>query len=343
MQTKNVYITSDDWGISSSPKIKHEPLLHNEERTALYPLENVEIWNFYKDHISTFWTADEVDLNDDIIDWNTKLTDNERYYLEMILGFFAMSDFIVNENLATNFMQKVSLRELQMYYRFQMAIEDIHSTVYADMINTFVKSNERKLELFNAVKTIPVVEKKANWARKHIYDNSQDEVDKFVTRLLVFSVVEGIFFSGSFCSIFWVKKRGLLPGLTFSNELISRDEGLHRDVACYVYKNLIVNKLSEDRVIEIVKEGVELEKEFVKEALPVELIGMNSELMTQYIEFVADHLLINLIGRKVYLTDNPFPWMTMISLETKTNFFEKRVSSYSKATNGEMVFDKDDF
>jgi len=215
--------------------------------------------------------------------------------------------------------------------------------VYADMIETFVKDKTRKAELFSAIETIPVVKKKAEWARKYIYDKSTDEVEQFVTRLVVFSIVEGIFFSGSFCSIFWVKKRGLMPGLTISNEFISRDEGLHRDLACYVYRDLIVNKLSEDRVIEMVKDGVELEKEFIRDALPVELIGMNSRLMSQYIEFVADHLLANLIGKRVYFTENPFDWMNLISLETKTNFFEKRVSAYSKATNGELTFGDSDF
>lgn len=327
--------------ISENDEDLYEPLLHDNERIALYPLNNINVWDYYKMHISTFWTATEVDLSADLHDWKFKLSSDERYYLEMILGFFAMSDFIVNENLATNFMQKVKLRELQMYYRFQMAIEDIHSTVYADMINNLVQDNTRKTELFNAVLTIPVVAKKAEWARKHIYDETKNEVEKFITRLLVFSVVEGIFFSGSFCSIFWVKKRGLMPGLTFSNELIARDEGLHRDVACYLYKNVIVNKFPEDKVIAIVKEGVELEKEFVRDALPVELIGMNSKLMTQYVEFVADHLLINLIGRKVYMTENPFPWMDMISLSSKSNFFEIKSSAYAKAENGDVKFDTD--
>jgi len=307
---------------------------------ALYPIENQNIWKFYKNHISTFWTAEEVDLAEDVIDWNNKLTDQERYYLEMILGFFAMSDFIVNENLAKNFISQITTKELQMYYRFQMMMEDIHSTVYADMINTFVKDKARRTELFSAVKTIPVVKKKADWAKKFIYEKTEnDPVDQFVTRLIVFAVVEGIFFSGSFCSIFWVKKRGLLPGLTFSNELISVDEGMHRDVACYLYREHIANKLPESRIIQIVDEGVQLEKEFVKEALPVELIGMNSALMCEYIEFVADHLLFNLIGKKYYNATNPFPWMTLISLETKTNFFEKRVSAYAKATNGVVSFD----
>ena len=320
---------------------QNEPLLNNPERLGLYPLEKPQVWQFYKDHISTFWTADEVDLTEDVNDWVNKLTDQERYYIEMVLGFFAMSDFIVNENLSVNFMNKVTLKELQMYYRFQMAMEDIHSTVYADMINTFVKNEARKAELLNAITTIPVVKKKADWARKFIYADKANSspVKQFVTRLIVFSVVEGIFFSGSFCSIFWLKKRGLMPGLTISNEFISRDEGLHRDMACYLYRDCIVNKLPEEELLTIVDEGVQLEKEFVKEALPVELIGMNSALMCQYIEFVADHLLLNLIGKKHYNAENPFPWMNLISLETKTNFFEKRVAAYAKATNGTVSFD----
>ena len=320
-----------------------EPILHKKERIALYDTKEplTAIWNdFYKKHISTFWTAQEIDLGDDRNDWE-KLTPDEQYYIEMVLGFFAASDFIVNENLETGFIELIKLKELQMYYRFQAMMEDIHSTVYADMINALVKNNDRREELFNAVVKIPIVKKKADWAREYIQSAQSNEVETFVTRLVVFSVVEGIFFSGSFCAIFWLKKRGLMPGLCFSNELISRDEGLHRDAACYIYKEMIENKLPEERVLDIVRDGVEIEKEFVTDALPVDLIGMNSKLMCEYIEYVADHLLNNLLGRKYYNTPNPFPWMTLISLEVKNNFFENRGSNYAKAETGDVCFDAD--
>lgn len=319
----------------------YEPILHDTERIALYPIQREDIWEYYKKHISTFWTPNEVDMSTDLTDWENKLTQNERHYIEMVLGFFAMSDFIVNENLTTNFIEHIKLPELVIYYRFQMMMEDIHSTTYADILNALVNNRDRKNELFHAVITIPIVKRKAEWARRYIYQEGLDEVEQFVTRLVVFSVVEGIFFSGSFCSIFWLKKRGLMKGLTFSNELISKDEGLHRDLACHVYKSLIKNKLSDDKVISIVKDGVLLEQEFVSDALPVELIGMNATLMKQYIEYVADHLLLNLIGKRTFYTDNPFDWMTLISLQGKTNFFESRVSAYQKAEIGAIAFGGD--
>ena len=320
----------------------YESILHDKERVSLYPIKETGIMEFYDKHKSAFWTAEEIDLSDDMKDWKS-LTDNEKHFIEMTLGFFAASDFIVNEHLFTNFIEKISLMELQMYYRFQAMMEDIHSKTYADMINAYVKDEDRKDKLFNAVTEIPCVKKKGDWAKKHIYskDNENNEVKQWVTRLVVFSAVEGIFFSGSFCSIFWLKKRGLMPGLTFSNELISRDEGIHRDVACYIYKNLIQNKLPEQDIINIIKEAVEMEKEFVTDALPVKLIGMNSDLMCQYIEYVADHLLVNLIGKTHYNTENPFDWMVLISLDGKTNFFERRVGEYAKAEVSEINFDDD--
>lgn len=342
----------------------NEPIIHDEQRYDINEIKYNDLWDFYKKHESTFWTPAEIDYADDIKDWQ-QLSDNERQYIETILAFFAGSDFIVNEHLSTNFIDKIKFVELQMYYRFQAMIEDIHSRTYADLIRNYVKDKKRQYILFNMLnkneennieKFIDVKDKeiwdkskksildKSNWAKKYIYKKSYDkdsEVDAFVRRLIVFSVVEGIFFSGSFCSIFWLKKRGMLKGLTYSNELISRDEGLHRDVACHIYKNYIVNKLDELEVINIIKDGVDLEKEFVSNALPVDLIGMNSKLMCQYIEYVADHLLINLIGKRYYYTENPFPWMTLISLESKGNFFETRVNAYAKAEIGEITFNSD--
>ena len=319
----------------------YEPILHDEERLSVYPLKRPDIWDFYQKHKSAFWTAEEVDLADDLNDWN-KLTNDEKYFIEMTLGFFAASDLIVNEHLSHDFIEKLTLLELQIYYRFQAMMEDIHSTTYADMINAYVTDPERKEKLFNAVREIPCVQKKGDWAKKYIYSkNDSNEVETWVRRLVVFSAVEGIFFSGSFCSIFWLKKRGLMPGLTFSNELISRDEGMHRDVACYVYKHLIQNKLSPDDVIEIISEAVEIEKEFVTQSLPVNIVGMNSDLMCEYIEYVADHLLVNLIGQKHYNTSNPFDWMVLISMQGKSNFFERRVDSYAKAEVSEIKFDDD--
>lgn len=319
---------------------KEEPIIHAKQRLSLYPIQHPDLWDFYKKHESTFWTAGEIDYSEDTKHWE-KLTVDERYYIEMVLGFFAGSDFIVNEHIATDFVEKMKYMELQIYYDFQKMIENIHSNTYADLINTLVKNNDRKIELQHAVERIPAVNKKAEWAKNYIYKNVGNETETFVRRLIAFSCVEGIFFSGSFCAIFWLKKRGLMPGLTFSNELISRDEGLHRDVACHIYKNHIVNKLEDSEVISIVKDAVEIEKEFVTDSLPVNLIGMNSNLMCQYIEYVADHLLVNLIGHRHYKTQNPFDWMSLISLENKQNFFEGRVSAYAKAEVGEIGFDDD--
>lgn len=317
-----------------------EPIIENDQKKCLYPIEYIKAWDFYQKHMSTFWVAKEIDFSQDINDWNNKLNDNERYYIEMVLGFFASSDFIVNEHLSHNFIDLIKPNEIQMYYRYQEMMEDIHSTTYADMINTYVQDETKKEQLFNAVTTIPTIAKKAEWAKKHIYpEENIHPVKQWVRRLVAFSAVEGIFFSGAFCAIFWMKKRGLMPGLTFSNELISRDEGLHTDFACYLYRDVIMNKLSKKEVLSIITEAVLIEHEFVQSSLPVELIGMNSKLMCTYVEFVADRLLMSLIGEKYFYSENPFEWMGLISLETKPNFFEHRVSNYSKNQNSEMNFD----
>ncbi|EJF09607.1 ribonucleoside-diphosphate reductase [Pontibacter sp. BAB1700] len=277
----------------------------------------------YKKAEASFWTAEEIDLSQDQKDWEN-LNDGERHFISHVLAFFAASDGIVNENLAINFMQEVQLPEARCFYGFQIMMENIHSETYSLLIDTYIKKQSEKDYLFNALETVPCVKKKGEWALKWI--NSE----KFVERLIAFAAVEGIFFSGSFCSIFWLKKRGLMPGLTFSNELISRDEGLHCDFACLLY-SMLNNKLPESRVHEIIRDAVEIEQEFVTDALPVDLIGMNAKLMSQYIEFVADRLLVSLGCSKIYNATNPFDFMEMISLQGKTNFFEKRVGEYQKA------------
>lgn len=277
----------------------------------------------YKKAEASFWTAEEIDLSQDQKDWEN-LNDGERHFISHVLAFFAASDGIVNENLAINFMQEVQLPEARCFYGFQIMMENIHSETYSLLIDTYIKKQSEKDYLFNALETVPCVKKKGEWALRWI--NSE----KFVERLIAFAAVEGIFFSGSFCSIFWLKKRGLMPGLTFSNELISRDEGLHCDFACLLY-SMLNNKLPESRVHEIIRDAVEIEQEFVTDALPVDLIGMNAKLMSQYIEFVADRLLVSLGCSKIYNATNPFDFMEMISLQGKTNFFEKRVGEYQKA------------
>jgi ribonucleoside-diphosphate reductase beta chain len=277
----------------------------------------------YKKAEASFWTAEEIDLSQDQKDWDN-LNDGERHFISHVLAFFAASDGIVNENLAINFMQEVQLPEARCFYGFQIMMENIHSETYSLLIDTYIKKQSEKDYLFNALETVPCVKKKGEWALKWI--NSEE----FVERLIAFAAVEGIFFSGSFCSIFWLKKRGLMPGLTFSNELISRDEGLHCDFACLLY-SMLNNKLPESRVHEIIRNAVEIEQEFVTDALPVDLIGMNAKLMSQYIEFVADRLLVSLGCSKIYNATNPFDFMEMISLQGKTNFFEKRVGEYQKA------------
>ena len=302
-----------------------EPILiENKDRFVLFPIKHNAIWEMYKKAEASFWTAEEIDLAQDLQDWNTKLNDEERHFIKHVLAFFAASDGIVNENLAINFLNEVQYPEARCFYGFQVMIENIHSETYSLLIDTYIKDPQEKDKLFHAIDTVPCVGKKAEWALKWINSKS------FAERLIAFAAVEGIFFSGSFCSIFWLKKRGLMPGLTFSNELISRDEGLHCDFACLIY-NQLKNKLSPERITEIVTHAVTIEKEFVSDALPVRLIGMNADLMCQYIEFVADRLLQSLGCPKFYNAANPFPFMEMISLQGKTNFFEKRVAEYQKA------------
>jgi len=303
-----------------------EPILkENPNRFVLFPIEHSDIWEMYKKQEASIWTAEELDLSPDLVDWDSKLNDDERFFIKHVLAFFAASDGIVNENLAENFLSEVQYTEAKFFYGFQIMMENIHSETYSLLIDTYIKDTKEKNYLFNAIETFEPVKKKAEWAMRWIDNGSYAE------RLVSFAAVEGIFFSGSFCSIFWLKKRGLMPGLTFSNELISRDEGLHCDFACMLYNNHLVNKLPKEQVQKIIADAVEIEKEFVTESLPVRLIGMNSDLMSQYIEFVADRLLTELGNDKIYNTSNPFDFMDMINLQGKTNFFEKRVGEYQKA------------
>lgn len=307
-------------------KVMEEPILkENPGRFVLFPIQHDDIWAFYKKAEASFWTAEEIDLSADIQDWEKKLNDNERHFVKHVLAFFAASDGIVNENLAENFVHEVQYTEAKFFYGFQITIENIHSETYSLLIDTYIKDEAEKRYLFNAMETVPCVKKKAEWALKWITNGS------FAERLVSFAAVEGIFFSGSFCSIFWLKKRGLMPGLSFSNELISRDEGLHCDFACLLYTKHLIHKLPKETVQKIIMDAVEIEKEFITDALPVDLIGMNCRLMSQYIEFVADRLLVELGNAKVYNVANPFDFMDMISLQGKTNFFEKRVGEYQKA------------
>src|SRR5688572_21172003 len=308
-----------------SQTIHEEPILkENKDRFVLFPIRQHEIWKFYKKAEASFWTAEKIDLSQDQKDC-VGMQDGQRHFITRVLAFFAASDGIVNENLAEHFISEVQYTEAKFFYGFQIAIENIHSETYSLLIDTYVKDPKEKDVLFHAIETMECVKKKADWALRWINNGT------FQERLIAFAAVEGIFFSGSFCSIFWLKKRGLMPGLTFSNELISRDEGLHCDFACHLYTKHVVNKLPEQTVIDIIRDAVEIEKEFVTDALPVNLIGMNAELMRQYIEFVADRLLNELIGKKIYGATNPFDFMDMISLRGKTNFFEKRVAEYQKA------------
>jgi ribonucleoside-diphosphate reductase beta chain len=304
----------------------HEPILEsNNSRFVLFPIQHDDIWSFYKKAEASFWTAEEIDLSADITDWENKLTNDERHFVKHVLAFFAASDGIVNENLAEHFLSEVQYTEAKFFYGFQITIENIHSETYSLLIDTYIKNTAEKKHLFNAIDTMDCVKKKADWALRWIDKGSYAE------RLVAFAAVEGIFFSGSFCSIFWLKKRGLMPGLSFSNELISRDEGLHCDFACLLYTKHLVNKLTKEQVREIIMDAVTIEKEFVTDAIPVKLIGMNSDLMSQYIEFVADRLLTELGNEKEYNATNPFDFMEMISLQGKSNFFEKRVGEYQKA------------
>lgn len=298
-------------------------LRENKDRFVILPINYPRVWEMYKKHEASFWTAEEIDLSSDLGDW-ASLNDGERHFISHVLAFFAASDGIVNENLAVNFMSEVQLPEARCFYGFQIMMENIHSETYALLIDTYIKDVAEKDKLFHAIDTVPAVKRKAEWALRWIQNGS------FAERLVAFAAVEGIFFSGSFCSIFWLKKRGLMPGLTFSNELISRDEGLHCEFACLLY-NMLSARLSQDQVFAIISDAVTIEKEFITEALPVDLIGMNARLMQQYIEFVADRWLSELGYPKLYNASNPFDFMEMISLQGKTNFFEKRVGDYQKA------------
>jgi ribonucleoside-diphosphate reductase beta chain len=298
-------------------------LKENKDRFVILPINYPKVWEMYKKHEASFWTSEEIDLSGDAQDW-VRLNDGERHFISHVLAFFAASDGIVNENLAINFMSEVQLPEARCFYGFQIMMENIHSETYAQLIDTYIKDPQEKHRLFHAIETVPAVQKKAEWALRWIKNGS------FAERLVAFAAVEGIFFSGSFCSIFWMKKRGLMPGLTFSNELISRDEGLHCEFACLLY-SMLENKLSHEAVLAIITDAVVIEKEFITVALPVDLIGMNAKLMQQYIEFVADRWLGELGYPKHFNTANPFDFMEMISLQGKTNFFEKRVGDYQKS------------
>lgn len=311
---------------SVSVSNEDEPLLRdNPNRFVLFPIRFPDIWQRYKHAESAIWTMEEIDLGNDMKDWET-LNDDERHFVKHVLAFFAASDGIVLENLAERFMSDVKIPEARCFYGFQIAMENIHSETYSMLIETYIRDTEEKRHLFEAVESIPCIRRKAEWAMRWIRSS-----ESFAERLVAFAAVEGIFFSGSFCAIFWLKKRGLMPGLTFSNELISRDEGLHTDFACLLYERHLVRKLSDERVYEIIGDAVAIEKEFICGALPVRLIGMNSDLMAQYIEFVADRLLVALGHEKLYNVSNPFDFMEMISLQGKTNFFEKKVGEYQKA------------
>jgi ribonucleoside-diphosphate reductase beta chain len=312
-----------------APPVVPEPLLQeNADRFVIFPIKHTDLWAKYKQHMSVFWTPEEIDLSKDMKDWE-KLTDNERHFIKNILGFFAGSDGIVMENLATRFTREVQWPEAKFFYACQNLLEAVHSETYSLLIDTYISDKKEKDDLLRAISTIPCVKKKAEWALAWIDSADAD----FATRLLGFAAVEGIFFSGAFCAIFWLKQRGLMPGLTLSNEFIARDEGLHTEFACLLYSK-IVNKLDKKKAYKIIRDAVKIEKQFITKSLPCELIGMNADLMSQYIEFVADRLLLQLGYPKAYKATNPFPFMERISLENKDNFFEKRVSTYAKATVG---------
>jgi ribonucleoside-diphosphate reductase beta chain len=300
-------------------------LLENKDRFVIFPIKHQDIWEWYKKQEACIWTAEEIDLHTDLNDWNNKLNADEKYFIKHILAFFAASDGIVNENLAENFVSEVQYPEAKFFYGFQIMMENIHSETYSLLIDTYVKDEAEKHELFHAIETFPAIKEKAEWALKWISS------DSFAERLIAFAAVEGIFFSGSFCSIYWLKKRGLMPGLTFSNELISRDEGMHCDFAVHLHNHHLINKVPKARITEILTDALNIERKFITESLPASLIGMNANLMTQYLEFVTDRLLVELGCDRVYNSSNPFDFMDMISLQGKTNFFEKRVGEYQKA------------
>jgi ribonucleoside-diphosphate reductase subunit M2 len=339
----NTSLTATELRPQTTTHEEEEPLLrNNSNRFIISPIQHHDIWSFYKKAVASFWTVEEVDLAKDMGDWRFKMNDEERYFITHVLAFFAASDGIVNENLVERFAQEVQLPEARFFYGFQIAIENIHSEMYAKLLETYVKDDKERASLFNAINEIPCIQKKAAWTMKW----TADRESTFGERLVAFAAVEGIFFSGSFAAIFWLKKRGLMPGLTFSNELISRDEGLHCDFACLLMKKL-ASPPTNERVREIVKSAVDIEKEYLVEALPVDMLGMNCKLMAQYIEFVADHLLIELGCERLFKTKNPFDFMENLSLTGKTNFFERRVSEYQRAgvmaldTTGEIRFDEE--
>jgi ribonucleoside-diphosphate reductase subunit M2 len=311
-------------------KLLNEPLLASDDnRFVMFPIKHDDIWKMYQKQVDCFWRPEEIDLSKDGKDWES-LNQDEQYFISMILAFFAASDGIVLENLAMRFMSDVQLSEARAFYGFQIAMENIHSHTYSLLIETYIKNSTEKNRLFNAIENFPCIKKKSDWTQKWIHDNRSS----FATRLVAFACVEGIFFSGAFCSIYWLKKRGLMPGLTFSNELISRDEALHCEFAILLYSKL-QKKVSKNRIHEIIKEAVEIETEFICEALPCRLIGMNSLMMTQYIQFMADRLSVQLGYDKIYNVTNPFDWMLLISLDGKSNFFEKRVSDYALANKSQ--------
>ena len=318
-----------------------EPMLQaNPNRFVIFPIQHHDLWKMYKDHVSVFWRPEEVDLSKDLRDW-VRLSDGERHFVKRILGFFAGSDGLVMENLGQRFMNEVQVPEAKFFYGVQMMLETIHSEMYSQLIDTYIEDRAEKMDILQSIQNVPCIQKKADWAMSWI----QSEEADFATRLMAFAAIEGIFFSGAFCSIFWLKQRGIMPGLTASNEFISRDEGLHTDFACLLYSKC-VNRLPVDRAHQLIQEAVAIEKEFILEALPCSLIGMNAARMSEYIEFVADRLLVSLGYPKAWNTANPFPWMERISLEGKDNFFEKRVTNYALAGVGveasKMTFSLDE-
>ena len=318
-----------------------EPMLQsNPNRFVIFPIQHHDLWKMYKDHVSVFWRPEEVDLSKDLRDW-VRLSDGERHFVKRILGFFAGSDGLVMENLGQRFMNEVQVPEAKFFYGVQMMLETIHSEMYSQLIDTYIEDRAEKMDILQSIQNVPCIQKKADWAMSWI----QSEEADFATRLMAFAAIEGIFFSGAFCSIFWLKQRGIMPGLTASNEFISRDEGLHTDFACLLYSKC-VNRLPVDRAHQLIQEAVAIEKEFILEALPCSLIGMNAARMSEYIEFVADRLLLSLGYPKAWNTANPFPWMERISLEGKDNFFEKRVTNYALAGVGveasKMTFSLDE-
>ena len=315
--------------------VLNDPILTaNESRFVMFPIQDDSIWKMYKKQVDCFWRAEEVGLSQDLTDWS-KLNEDERHFISMVLAFFAGSDGIVQDNLAARFMGDVQLSEARAFYGFQIAMESIHNEMYSILIDTYIKDTEQKHKLFNAIENFPCIKKKADWAKKWIADNRSS----FPARLVAFACVEGIFFSSSFASIYWIKKRGLMPGLTFSNELISRDEALHTEFAILLYTKL-QKKLHKKRIVEIITEAVEIEKEFITDAIPCRMIGMNAQLMTQYIEFVADRLCVQLGYEKIYNAQNPFDFMELISIESKVNFFERTNAEYALANK---TVDKDTF